>query len=102
VTAWKPTTRQLETIADMGNARAPVDRIAAALGIKPEEFMAWTGRLAATRTLDVDALYRAPPPPSCRHEKATPRVIADRVFETASEDDALLGLAAECRRDVHQ
>jgi hypothetical protein len=46
---WQPTTRDLETIAELGHARAPMDKIAAELGISPAEFSAWTGRLVAAR-----------------------------------------------------
>jgi hypothetical protein len=44
---FKPTTRQLETIAELGHARIPADRIAVARGIEPEAFAAWASRLAA-------------------------------------------------------
>jgi hypothetical protein len=37
---WKPSTRDLEIIAEFGNARAPMDRIAAALGIEAADFRA--------------------------------------------------------------
>ena len=46
---WKPTTRQLEIIADLGHVRTSSARIAEALGIEEAEFRAWTCRLVATR-----------------------------------------------------
>ena len=52
----KPTMCQLETIAELGNARAPAARIAEALNVLPEAFTAWVGRLIATRELDEAAV----------------------------------------------
>ena len=67
---WKPSKIELELIADAGYAGQPVEKIACALGITEAEFRAWSASLVATRTTPPP-----PPPPS-------PRVIADRVFET--------------------
>jgi hypothetical protein len=71
------------------NARAPVDKIAAALGIEPEEFRAWASRLVATRVMDANALlYSAPMPPQpppTPFEKVTVRIRAERVFEAPGE-----------------
>jgi hypothetical protein len=85
---WQPTTRQLETIATLGHARAPADKIAAALGVTLEEFSAWAGRLTATRTLDVEAPPLPTPP--MRPERGSPKILADRVFETVGEGDDLI------------
>ena len=49
--SWNPSTKQLECIAEMAHAKAPVAQIAAAVGLTPEEFCAWCARLAAARAL---------------------------------------------------
>ena len=85
---FKPTLRELETVADMANAGMSSERIAAALGISLEVFTAWTSRLRAANELDPQAvenlLYpprpaavQLPPPPR------DPRIIAERYFEAA-------------------
>jgi hypothetical protein len=85
---FKPTLRQLETIAEMAHGGLPYERIASALGIPPEVFTVWISRLAAARALDpvaVERLYFPPkpivvqPPPPQRD----PRIVAERVFEAA-------------------
>jgi hypothetical protein len=77
---WKPNTSQLETIAIMGHARSPVDKIAAALGITPEEFSAWAGRLALGR-----AWSALPPMPVAKVvpplAPLDPKIRAQRLFE---------------------
>jgi hypothetical protein len=84
---WKPTTRQLETVADM--ACMPSGRIAAALGISLEVFTGWVSRLEAVRALDPEAVDRLLYPPKPVAVKAPPprqhdaRVIAERMFEAA-------------------
>jgi hypothetical protein len=79
--------------------RAPIHRIATALGIETEEFRAWTGSLVATRELDANALlYSAPLPtaaPRCHRERATPKIVADRVFEAAGGGAHIDGLEGE-------
>jgi hypothetical protein len=60
MTAWKPTTRQLETIADFSNARMPAEAIARILGIPEAQFRAWTARLVAARELDLEPFILAP------------------------------------------
>jgi hypothetical protein len=66
---WKPSTRQLELIATLGNARAPVDKICAALGITPEEF-AWSA-------LPPMPVAKAPEPVA----PVDPRIVAERLFD---------------------
>jgi hypothetical protein len=77
---WNPTTKQLETIAILGNARAPVGKIAAAVGIGEAEFKAWTARLVATRALDIPEPCQPPPLPIVPTPIRT-RSLAERVFE---------------------
>ena len=62
---WKPDKRQLDLIADMGNARMPVEAIAAALDVHPDDLRAWIGKLAATRFWGVpeQSTLAAPPAP---------------------------------------
>jgi hypothetical protein len=54
----------------MGNALAPADKIARALGITPEVFTAWAARLTATRERNL--------PPG---RSSKPRITASRMFE---------------------
>jgi hypothetical protein len=82
---FKPTLRQLETVADMSSGGMASERIAAALGISPEVFTAWNSRLVAVRALDDTAVDRLlyppnprPPPPPPPHD---PRIVAERIFE---------------------
>jgi len=77
---WQP--RDLETIATMGHARAT------ALGITPEEFKAWVGRLVAARA----AWVPPTPPQSAAKPLATPepmwpRIEAERLFEANGQGD---------------
>jgi hypothetical protein len=86
---FKPTLRQLETIAEMAHGGMRAERIASVLGISPVVYTAWTSRLAAVRALDPEAVELllfpprpvavAPPPPP-PHD---PRIIAERYFEAA-------------------
>ncbi|MFZ0494981.1 MAG: hypothetical protein WBE80_09320 [Methylocella sp.] len=55
---FKPTTAQLETIAELATARMPVALIAGRLGIDPASFKAWTARLDAVRKAEADQLQR--------------------------------------------
>jgi hypothetical protein len=74
------TTRDLELIAIMAHARAPVARIAAALGISEPEYSAWLQRLALGRA------YVAPVTIPARPVRKVPaRLRAERFFESATE-----------------
>jgi hypothetical protein len=77
---WQPTTRDLETIATLGHARAPVAKICAALGLSEAEFSAWAGRLALGRVWSA-----MPPIPVAKAPEPTEprlaRIVADRLFE---------------------
>lgn len=85
---FKPTLRQLETIADMAAGGMSSERIAAAVGISHEVFTGWTSQLAAANALDPQAVDRLlypprpvavqPPPP-----QRDPRILAERFFEAA-------------------
>jgi hypothetical protein len=46
-TAWRPSKRQLETLAECSAARLDTARTASLLGISEPVFLAWTKRLAA-------------------------------------------------------
>jgi hypothetical protein len=76
------TTRDLELIAVLAHARAPVARIAAALGISEPEYSAWLQRLALGRTWREPVLLPARP---VRKAPKSPRIVADRVFMDAKE-----------------
>jgi hypothetical protein len=79
---WKPTLAQLETIADMSHARAPVAAMASAVVLSPEAFIAWRRRsLAAVRA--EEARHAKPEPVVAA---VSPRVVADRAFERAGEE----------------
>jgi hypothetical protein len=47
IDAWRPSKRQLETIAECAAARIDAARTARLLGVSEPTFMAWTKRLAA-------------------------------------------------------
>jgi hypothetical protein len=84
---WKPTLAQLETIADMSHARAPVAAMAAAVGLSPEAFIAWRRRsLAAVRAEEARHAKPEPIPPKPVVAAVSPRVVADRAFERAGEE----------------
>jgi len=74
------TTRDLELIAVMAHARAPVARIAAALGLSEDAFKAWCQRLALGR-----AYVPAVAIPARRVRVVPERLRAERFFEQASE-----------------
>jgi hypothetical protein len=77
---WKPDIRQLDLIADMGNAHMPVEAIAAALDVHPANLRAWIDKLAATRFRGVPELSTpAALPPAPGHRPA--RVLAERAFQ---------------------
>jgi len=79
---FKPTSHQLETIADHYAANMPLEAIAAALDVHPADLRAWIGKLIAARSV---SRYVPPPPRPVAPPPApiSPRVIADRVFEAA-------------------
>jgi hypothetical protein len=58
---WKPTKKQLETIADMGTARMPIAAMAKALGVHSDTLGAWIGRLVATRDVPAPPVTVASP-----------------------------------------
>ena len=92
---WKPDRRQLETLADMGNAHMPVEAIAAALDVHPDDLRTWIGRLVATRFRDVPEPPTLPPPAPPAFKGHRPdRVLADRLFE-AQPDAHIDDLADE-------
>jgi hypothetical protein len=81
---WKPTLAQLETIADMSHARAPVAAMASAVGLSPEAFIAWRRRLLVAVRVEEAAEappYAMPDKPAVSEAPAIPRIVADRVFE---------------------
>ena len=88
------TTGQLELIATMSHARAPVARICEALDISEPEYSAWCQRLALGRA------YVEPLTIPARPERKAPeraRLRAERYFESVSEAPAPLddaGIAA--------
>jgi len=88
---WKPTTRQLETLAELAIARAPVAVMAAALGLTPEAFVAWRRRsLAAARA--EEERYKPEPIPEPKPVVApvSPRIVAERLFEGDPAADGML------------
>jgi hypothetical protein len=80
---WKPDKRQLDLVADMGNARMPAASIALALGVTEAEFSAWTERLVATRSMDAYALMYPAQSAAAPwvSQRATGRIIAECAFE---------------------
>ena len=62
--SWKPTLAQLEIIEQYGNAHMPVEAIAAALDVHPDDLRAWIGRLVQTRSQSRYAPPPMPPPPA--------------------------------------
>jgi hypothetical protein len=42
---WRPTISQLETIAELSVAKAPLEKIARAVKLSPRAFRAWQARL---------------------------------------------------------
>jgi len=64
---WKPDRRQIDLIAEYGAAHMPVEAIAAALDIHPDDLRGWIGKLAATRSQpryvrqNCRLCYRSPP-----------------------------------------
>jgi hypothetical protein len=92
---WQPTFKQLETIADMGNAGMPLAAVAKALGVCPDELRAWIGRLVATRVAAHEPTYIPP----ARVPVGAPsfKLRAERIFElepmpAAETDGAALAI----------
>jgi len=44
---WRPTTAELEVIADATTARIPIARLAARLGVTEDAFAEWAKRIAS-------------------------------------------------------
>jgi hypothetical protein len=61
--SWRPSKRQLETLADCICARLDTTRTARVLGIDEPAFVAWTRRLAAGARLEVELLSQVPAAP---------------------------------------
>jgi transposase-like protein len=85
---FKPTLRQLETVADMSWGGMSPQRIASALGIPAEVFTAWVSRLSAARALDpqaADLLLYPPRPVAVQPQQPPrdPRILAERMFAQA-------------------
>jgi hypothetical protein len=60
---WRPSKRQLETLADCVAARLDTARTARVLGVSEPAFVAWTKRLAAGARLEVELLSQVPAAP---------------------------------------
>jgi hypothetical protein len=78
---WKPNRTELSLIADAGFGGQSPEKIAAALGITEAEFRAWSASLIATRTTP-QATPTVPEAPRLQ-EQATPRIVANRLFEAS-------------------
>ena len=78
--SWKPSIKQLETIADMATARLPSDKIAKKmLGTEVEAFVEWGLRTAS-------AVEPPDLPPEAddwqpEQKHPSPKIVADRMFE---------------------
>ncbi|MGB6177205.1 MAG: hypothetical protein WBF43_12915 [Methylocella sp.] len=55
---FKPTTAQLETIAELETAKMPRALMSVRLGIDPASFEAWTARLETGRKAEAGRLQR--------------------------------------------
>jgi hypothetical protein len=83
--SFKPTTAQLELLAELELARMPVALIANRLGVDCATFKAWTARLKAGRDKveppeSAADIFRKLCPGRAQREQE-PRVVADRIFE---------------------
>ena len=85
---FRPSTADLELIAELVVARATTAQIAAAVGVELDEFREWCQRLAAARefgmpVMPAKAPAKEPPAPVSFAEVAALRskIIADRLFE---------------------
>ncbi len=82
---WKPSTRQLEIIADMSNARIPPAAMASAVGLSLDEFISGRRRsLAAARAEEARHAGPAPVPPTpvaVAVAALSPKIVAERLFE---------------------
>jgi hypothetical protein len=89
---WKPDRRQIDLIAEYGNAHMPVEATAAALDVHPDDLRAWIGKLAATRFRGVPEQSTLAVPPAPGHRPG--RVLAERAFQ-AQPDAHIDDLAGE-------
>jgi hypothetical protein len=81
---WRPTLKQLETIADMDTARLPPAAMAAAVGLSLDAFIGWRRRSMAAARAE-DERY-AKPDPILEPKPVVPapvslRIVAERLFE---------------------
>jgi hypothetical protein len=83
---WKPDRRQIDLIAEYGAAHMPVEAIAAALDIHPDDLRGWIGKLAATRS---QPRYVPPelPPVLPQPANRPGRILSERVFGLAESVD---------------
>jgi hypothetical protein len=63
---FKPTRRDLETIAELTHARAPISAIAAAVGVPVDHLVAWRRRCANAAAADAARWQRPEPVPVAR------------------------------------
>ena len=89
---FEPTTHDLELIASLSIARAPVARIAAAVNLSEAEFSAWCARLALGRAWHEPV---AIPPKRERRVPERLKVRAERYFESVSEPPQADGAAIQ-------
>jgi hypothetical protein len=79
--SWKPSIKQLETIADMANARLPSHKIAKMLDIELEAFVQW-----GLRTIGAVEPPDLPPEADDwqpEQKQPSPKIVAERLFETS-------------------
>jgi hypothetical protein len=72
---WRPTKRQLETLADCVAARLDTARTARLLGVSETMFVAWTRRLAAASAEEERAMAAF---------LARPRAVAHELAEASA------------------
>jgi hypothetical protein len=65
---WRPTISQLETIAELSVAKAPLEKIARAVKLSPRAFRAWQAKLktaaAAEAAKPTPVAVEEPPKPN--------------------------------------
>jgi hypothetical protein len=83
---WKPTLAQLETIADMSHARAPVAAMARAVGLSPEAFIDWRQRCMMALSTAFEEAIANPEPKPVVAAPVSPRIVAERAFERPDEE----------------